>query len=661
MKKTLASASFLVAATSAMIVSAAPPDLQGSDTLEEYTSDLVSTNCRGATNLKINSAAGGFLRYVGGGSGTASGAMTASFAAPTTTSQVAGPMSRAFNAAECTAANNPASAQGLVVGLDGVVVVGDDTASSTCGRSAGVAGMANLPVATASWKAQLTLLYTGEGVSGASDINRNCNTAARQTLAGSYASLFEGGTCTSTACTTIKHAYRRGDVSGTTDTFLNLIGAPAVVRTPAGTGPVTATPFCNGLENEDRDPLRRPCSQEEQVCEFDGTLGLVLPIVVPTASNNLSDLFNAGNAAGVNADPAVNGDVEPFGSFALTRAPACTAAPKAVVDASNPASVASATAVGLNLPTGAAFPNDLRCDCRFPVPESYTAIGLAPNPAFTWNKRFGGKCFGTAHPNPSGGNRYGVLNGDNGATDNSPTPWGNRFPQSGKNRCCRTGSPLTFYKQDPRLMNLVVRNPIDTAGPGTCLGGLPSGAGCPTPAFYRIHSTKFGLSVVGIPSQQPADVVCQDTDATRTIGCLVQAPGGLSLPETTCSVGYAGREAGFATVVGAIEGTPFAVGGAPPSVQAIQARIDSTLAPTPYPLSRLLFYNSLIGFGTGVLANNPAGASNYAEAQYDLFKCMADQSNSRAPSAQLPGGGFATKQALAKAGFVELPDRKSVV
>src|SRR5262249_38133225 len=81
----------------------------------------------------------------------------------------------------------------------------------------------------------------------------------------------------------VKHAYRRGDSSGTTDTFLSLLNAPA-----SGT-----TPFCNGAEKEDKAPIRRMCDQTEQVCEADGTLGLVLPIVVPTSSSDRNVLYNA--------------------------------------------------------------------------------------------------------------------------------------------------------------------------------------------------------------------------------------------------------------------------------------------------------------------------------------------------------------------------------
>src|SRR5262249_5966757 len=150
-----------------------------------------------------------------------------------------------------------------------------------------------------------------------------------------------------------------------------------------------------------------------------------------------------------------NGDIEPIGSFALVKPPACpNPPPNDKVDPTGTLPVAGPGVIGYNSPVP--FPNELRCDCRFPVPSSYVALGYPANPAFNWNARYGGKCWGTKHVNPDNTFRYGVLNGDNGSQDNTPIVWGSKFPMGNKVRCCRSGSPLTFYKMDPRMMNLVV-------------------------------------------------------------------------------------------------------------------------------------------------------------------------------------------------------------
>jgi hypothetical protein len=65
--------------------------------------------------------------------------------------------------------------------------------------------------------------------------------------------------------------------------------------------------FCNGTEVQDNDPIRRTCNDNEAVCQGDGTLGLLLPINVPTTGtgatatdDNLWYRGSAGNPNSVN-------------------------------------------------------------------------------------------------------------------------------------------------------------------------------------------------------------------------------------------------------------------------------------------------------------------------------------------------------------------------
>jgi hypothetical protein len=711
MKKSFASVSLLLALANTMTASAAPPPpaLQGSDTLEEVATDLITSNCRGSATATFGNI-NALLKYIGGGSGTAGAALaqaaTANCAseaaavninsvnpgavpctqAPTVCAQtdghckfeqccrqVAGPMSRAINASECTTAGNPASAEGVLLGLDGIVIVTSSTSSSTCGGGHGAhatnvpqsGNFSDMPTDTTTWKNVLKTLYTGSGAGA-------CNSPARAAVVNAYAQLFEGG-CTPAACPDgIKHAYRRGDLSGTTDTFLSLIGAPGVVRASDGT--VASTPFCNGKEGEDLDPVRRQCDSTEQVCEYDGKLGFVLPIVpppVPTSAgtpapspDDVTILYNATGLAADNPTFGVGGKT--------VRGTACPGAPDPQkIDPTGTLPVAGTGIVGWNLPAGVTFQNTPRCDCRFPTPADYAAVvgggPYPPNPAFTWNKRVGGACF-SGFKTTGTATRYGLLQGDNGGatpSDNAPTNWGNRRPGTqflgftpalNGLRCCAVGSTVT--RMDPRLENLALRNP--TNAQGRLLGAEGNGPlelkWSTITAFYRIHSTSAGQSCVN-PSAATlladAQVRCQQFDATRQIGCLVQDP-------FICHVGFAGREAADSILSPAITlGEPLSVGGVDPTVASIQNLVSG--AGPAYPLSRKLYYNSIVGFGNGRLTDPAGPATTYEEAQYNLYKCIADQGQGGgAPRNLVPAGpganpSFATKQALARAGFVEVP------
>jgi hypothetical protein len=329
--------------------------------------------------------------------------------------------------------------------------------------------------------------------------------------------------------------------------------------------------------------------------------------------------------------------------------------------------VAGPGALGHNLPAGYKFPNNPRCDCRFPTPDSYSAI-LDPsnntvafplNTAYTWNKRFSGRCWGAFHPNSGSDTnvRYGVLNGDDGTRDNSPTPWGNRRPGTQFNpvqtglRCCAVGT--TVLRQDPRSMNLALRNPTNTDGRllGAEMAGPKELNWATITAFYRIHSNTLGQTCIAPSSTaafEPGDSLCQEVDATRQIACLVQYA-------SHCSYGYAGREAGDSTV--SLTAEPFAVGGIDPTVKNIQRLVD--LTGTAYPLSRKLYLVSLLGFddvarNPSTFFKNPNGAATtFGSAQFNLYKCMADI------TIRENTGIAATAAALDEAGFVELPPNRS--
>lgn len=657
MRNWIAKAGFLLAAASAATASATPPDINGSDTLFGLMTDLITNNCGGATNVNLTP----LLNYVGGGSGTAPNAMISHLSpGGAAFQQVAGPMSRSISAGECANAAivDKSKVEGLVIGLDGIVIVGDSQVSLHCGgghtqhEDDEVPGsqFSDLPVNTTSWKNLLKLLFLGIQSNGAVD----CKSSARQALVSNYASMFEGG-CTSTPCGSIAHAFRRADLSGTTDTFLALIGAPGVSR-DAVSGRVTFTPFCNGLDTEDKDPIRRSCDQSEQVCEADGTLGVVLPILPPSASQDKNFIYNAAVSA-------------PFAKIRPALGTACPFPPDSNTDPTGAKVSPCGPSVIYNLPPGCSFPNSPRCDCRFPIPTDFISPVITgtttpcpggpflPNPEFNWNRRAGGCSAVNDGNSPL---RWGLLNGDNGSLENSPSTWGTRAVRTlagipsdrpslpTAQRCCLTRCPpippattgvTVFTREDPRVMNLALRVPT-----GSAAGRIQDfqtltktgSAAAFTPAFYRIHANEAGLTSVGLTT--PPVESCQEPDATRQIACMVQH-------SSHCSVGFAAREASDGN--DGFKAEPFTVGGINPTIANIQKLISDPA--NAYPLSRRIYYNSLIGFGNGGLTNPNGPATNFQNAQFNLYKCMADVSLGRA------AGIAASRAALDRAGFVEVP------
>ncbi len=185
-----------------------------------------------------------------------------------------------------------------------------------------------------SWKDVLKVLYGGVAHSGAASTDQGCAGNIRQYLASNYGQIFETANCT-TGCTQIQHVFRRDDGTGTSDIFSQLLGLTSPNNTANAVGVTTlpslynlgADSFCNAIhaasgtsantagasvqsleltawqasfpaatasytgvlpyDYQDFDPIRRACagngasprSGNEQVCDPDGKLGLVLPIV----------------------------------------------------------------------------------------------------------------------------------------------------------------------------------------------------------------------------------------------------------------------------------------------------------------------------------------------------------------------------------------------
>jgi hypothetical protein len=292
MKKTATALAFLagIGATGAQAqVVVGPNDLQGSDTLFVLTRELTSRLGIAPANLT----------YVGGGSSTGANAMR------TANRQEIAPSSRFFSAAECGDPARPATHKAYAVAGDAIVNVagslgpactnlnwGTTITAQDLNGTAGIQGPASTDLAD--WRSIMRIVYLGR-VSDTGTASSDCDSDLRHTIVKNWGNLFKDG-CASGTCTTgLKHAFRRDDVSGTTDSFLELLGVGSSQRFTANPPP-TVSPFCNGFDNQDNDPIRVSCTGTgfngagDEVCGLgtttgpsprNNTLGVVLASLIP--------------------------------------------------------------------------------------------------------------------------------------------------------------------------------------------------------------------------------------------------------------------------------------------------------------------------------------------------------------------------------------------
>jgi hypothetical protein len=311
MRTTMALAAFCAVGAGGAVVGAnSDVAMKGSDTLEDVTQEILAS-CGIPTSTT----------YIGGGSSAGEAALIN--AASGSTAQTIAPMSRFLRGSPnggnptgvCKHSGGPSTSEALAFALDGMAITADGTSASGCGGLAAsgsfsfgdengdgttdFGGTYTLKAGAggAAWRDALRLLYGGQpnDVAG-NNLTANpkqCNSDARRALAKNWNALFEGecATCTDG----IRHLWRRGDRSGTTDTFLSLVNLASMPAVGTNVTP-TNSPFCNGGDFDDADPIRVGCSNDpttaahaEQVCGPDapggvpnlGNLGLLLPIFVP--------------------------------------------------------------------------------------------------------------------------------------------------------------------------------------------------------------------------------------------------------------------------------------------------------------------------------------------------------------------------------------------
>ncbi len=244
--------------------------IQGDADLAKLTYGILVA-CPGAAPLIFDGTGGGEQRLLAG-------------------AQAVAPMTRFLSQGQTCRSSQPQRAQGLVVALDTLLVIGDaDNSQCSPGGIAysgcfevsdrnGVSGVQCTDCATANQYCfsdeldALRVLFAGMHHDAGADAGlRNCNSDVRHSLANNWDAIFDGA-CAAGACSRLAHAFRLDDSSTVSTTFVALLGLPAA----------SGNAFCNGSQGKDDDPVRRPCRSDDLVCQRDGTSGLVLPVAVPS-------------------------------------------------------------------------------------------------------------------------------------------------------------------------------------------------------------------------------------------------------------------------------------------------------------------------------------------------------------------------------------------
>lgn len=440
----------------------------------------------------------------------------------------------------------------------------------------------------ANWTDVIRIIYLGLDHNGCQD----CESDVRNGLINNWGLMFEAGAANCSggvpsgapSCTQLNHAFRRDDQSGTTETFLLLIGAPAVTK-KAGYLNSTATVdnFCNsgqqhqssiasvattplylehgdvaGLPNppaeafinpnandaapdfRDRDPIRRACAgtnvpdssgnptttgPTEQVCDVDGKLGVVLPIIATDYFTNLP-VFPTSPCA--------------TGAFILGQVPPLDADGQRSTAANVCPNGDTALSVGCFVPVDASGNPNCMANSGT-IPTAFTPVPLMVAPAGANANELASVTTAQTAPGNIDGCVYGLQ------------------------AYYLTGSTAS-YVLDNTLGAPTSRNPT-SAGPGRSITGM----------FTRIHTSR------SMNKSDPTKATCTMQDATLQLGCLVQAD--------ECSLSYGGATAENSAPIGyAQTASAMLING--------QGAIGSNLVNGTflYPLGRKLYLNTYIGF-----------------------------------------------------------------
>jgi hypothetical protein len=437
----------------------------------------------------------------------------------------------------------------------------------------------------------------------------NCLNPVRQALVDNYGQIFQDvpptASCRTGTCTKLRHAFRRDDLSGTTDTFVSLVGLTGIANptkafannSPMPDRAAVASPFCNGGERPlnkgdtdylDLDPIRRAVDLSvvsgnrfglEQVAELVPAFG---------GNNNDANCMRGAIPAdhASTTQPGIWPDPNIANSQALLQA-------DLGFDSVNGGLLPVPYAPTTRLCLGLVLPITL--------PANYST----PQQAYFGDATTGAPvaCDILDPPGVGPGRAIDSINMDTQHSGTAICPNGTRQPcdlpykvdpnaPNGRNFNCFQDqlNPNLSGVQDMRVYNV---HPVDVTGHylrdnylNSSIPGLAAARQARVvSAYYRLHTTRN----TNVNGSVPKVASCRQFTSTDQIGCLVKA--------NTCTMGFAGRESVDATLPGA----NFAIRmeGIAPSTQNIQNLVAGG---TFYPISRKLWLNSLRGFSTASAA-----------------------------------------------------------
>jgi len=637
MKKSLAiSALVAVGGVAASAAAATLPNFLGSDTLFTVTKTAL-INCGAPANA---------LTYLGTGSGNGETAMVAG-------TQAIAPMSRFLGSNICSVSGGLPeleTAQGLVVGLDGVSVLGskatalapggtgtscngvdstDCVPESTGLAFSGSVSVPNSPNAAiptytytfASWKDVLSVIYGG--LSNASQNtatgDSGCNSNVRNFLANNWGSLFQNPGCGSGACTILQHAFRRDDSSGTSDIFQQLLGlSPS--PTSGSNRNFGTSPFCNVGEVGVKAATATNPIKITTTIPHGLTSGQVVTIVgvgknidnTPASGgntvangNNLTVTVVDGLNFTIAKDGTVAGNGTTVGSYAMVLLPP----PPGLL--STPVSTDYRELDVIRRPCASAITakedvcnRDGNLGLVLPiVPTDFLGSIAAQYPTTA--------CAATNFSVPG----TTVTDPNTGFAVKVPCP--NGEPQHGGNLCvmpvdasgntnCLNAAGNIPFAFSPAAVNGILPGSADgrvynshlVTGPAaTSTYQVDTFNRSITGAWYRLHSAHTLVA---------GGTKCLQSDATLEIGCLVQA--------SPCSLGYAGRTADQWDTGAANAPTTLAykVNEVLPLSQCVQT--------FGYSLSRKLYLDTIVGWNALVPNDATFGPDELA-----LANCEASE------------------------------------
>ena len=524
------------------------------------------------------------------------------------------------------------------------VTVNGATVAKTCGAAEGcdVAGT----YAFKDWKDVLALIYAGQNhTTAAATITESpvaadprynpataahkvrnparvdCSSAARVALANSWGTMFSdnGGpnSCRTAACIKLKHAFRRGDLSGTTDTFVGLVGlaiaVPGFTKTVNGQFPAidssaTANPFCNAGEAPmnkgdsdylDLDPIRRIADSDTAAT---GRLGLEQVAEGYNAPSNIPTVRGVDNRVEPAVTVLTDSAQSNFQNMGIDSAVAGGIPAWVTKQGAN---LSPRKGLGLVLPVE--IPTNFATE-----DQAYWSPTTAPGTPV--------KCApGVFAPSLLGAN---VMCPDGTGPNLCLLP----VDATGTNYNCQTDSPVPASSpiKDSRVYNLLVLTPggkflkDNYSNPNLTLS-VTARQNRVVSAYFRLHTSR-ATDLGGAPTVAgtPGVKICKEFTSTDQIGCLVRA--------NPCSIGFAGREAvdagnlSMAFQIGKSFNAADPAASLDPTkaLTASQANIENVTLnpPAAYPLARTLWVNSYVGISTVLgLATDPTG-------EQALLNCM---------------------------------------